>query len=60
MQQKDRMLMHAHCHAAAKSILEQKQDGKALRDAVAYLSIAIMASGNFHFFSVNILFTVNF
>lgn len=50
VQQKDRMLLHVHCHAAAKSILEQKQDRKALRDAVAYLSIAIMASGDFLFF----------
>lgn len=40
------MLLQAHCHAAAKSILEEKQDRKALKDAVAYLSIAIMASGD--------------
>lgn len=47
VQQKDRMLLHAHCHAAAKCILEEKQEREALRDAVAYLSIAIMASGDF-------------
>lgn len=41
------MLLHAHCHAAAKCILEEKQEREALRDAVAYLSIAIMASGDF-------------
>lgn len=58
VQQKDRMLLHAHCHAAAKNILEEKQDRKALRDAVAYLSIAIMASGELHFFSDNILFPI--
>lgn len=52
VQQTDRMLLHAHCHAAAKGILEEKQDSKALRDAVAYLSIAIMASGEFHFFLI--------
>lgn len=51
VQQKDRMLLHGHCHAAAKSILEEKRDRKALRDAVAYLSIAIMASGDLPFSS---------
>lgn len=44
------MLLHAHCHAAAKRILEENQERKAVRDAVAYLSIAIMASGEFSSF----------
>lgn len=54
------MLLHAHCHAAAKCILEEKQEREALRDAVAYLSIAIMASGDFQvvfFDSIPVLIT---
>lgn len=52
-------MLHAHCHAAAKSILEEKQDRKALKDAVAYLSIAIMASGDSLVLSDNIIFPIN-
>ncbi|KAM6982327.1 uncharacterized protein ttc34 [Tautogolabrus adspersus] len=44
-QQKDRALLQAHCHSAAKRILEGTQEESAVREAVAYLSIAIMASG---------------
>ncbi|XP_051280582.1 uncharacterized protein ttc34 [Dicentrarchus labrax] len=44
-QQKDRALLQAHCHSAAKRILEGTRDESAVREAVAYLSIAIMASG---------------
>lgn len=54
------MLLHAHCHTAAKCILEEKQEREALRDAVAYLSIAIMASGDFQvvfFDSIPVLIT---
>lgn len=46
VQQKDRKLLHAHCHAAAKRILEGGREKKAVREAVTYLSIAIMASGD--------------
>lgn len=45
-QQKDRALLQAHCHSAAKRILEGTREGSAVREAVAYLSIAIMASGD--------------
>uniref|UniRef100_A0A8C9YEN3 Tetratricopeptide repeat domain 34 n=1 Tax=Sander lucioperca TaxID=283035 RepID=A0A8C9YEN3_SANLU len=44
-QQKDRALLQAHCHSAAKRILEGMREESAVREAVAYLSIAIMASG---------------
>nr|XP_046253065.1 tetratricopeptide repeat protein 34 [Scatophagus argus] len=44
-QQKDRALLQAHCHSAAKRILEGTREERAVREAVAYLSIAIMASG---------------
>ncbi|KAG7227046.1 hypothetical protein INR49_022393 [Caranx melampygus] len=44
-QQKDRVLLQGHCHTAAKRILEGTREESAVREAVAYLSIAIMASG---------------
>ncbi|XP_037628919.1 uncharacterized protein ttc34 [Sebastes umbrosus] len=44
-QQKDRALLQAHCHFAAKRILEGTREESAVREAVSYLSIAIMASG---------------
>ncbi|XP_030278416.1 uncharacterized protein ttc34 isoform X2 [Sparus aurata] len=44
-QQKDRGLLQAHCHSAAKRILVGTREESAVREAVAYLSIAIMASG---------------
>ncbi|XP_056240763.1 tetratricopeptide repeat protein 34 isoform X2 [Seriola aureovittata] len=44
-QQKDRALLQGHCHSAAKCILEGTRVESAVREAVAYLSIAIMASG---------------
>ncbi|KAI5612317.1 tetratricopeptide repeat protein 34, partial [Silurus asotus] len=34
-----------HCHSASKRILHSQQEESAIREAVAYLSIAIMASG---------------
>lgn len=43
---KDRGLLQAHCHSAAKRILEATREERAVREAVAYLSIAIMASGD--------------
>ncbi|XP_035992179.1 uncharacterized protein ttc34 isoform X2 [Fundulus heteroclitus] len=44
-QQKDRALLQGHCHAAAKRILDGSREESSVREAVAYLSIAIMASG---------------
>ncbi|XP_068180192.1 uncharacterized protein ttc34 [Antennarius striatus] len=44
-QEKDRVLFQAHCHSAAKRILEGTREEHAVREAVAYLSLAIMASG---------------
>ncbi|XP_047456934.1 tetratricopeptide repeat protein 34 [Mugil cephalus] len=43
-QHKDRALLQRHCHSAAKRILDVTKDEGAVREAVAYLSIAIMAS----------------
>lgn len=42
---KDRALLQGHCHSAAKHILDGSKDESSVREAVAYLSIAIMASG---------------
>ncbi|XP_062872103.1 tetratricopeptide repeat protein 34 [Trichomycterus rosablanca] len=42
---KDRTLLEKHCHDASKRILYSQQEESAIRKAVAYLSIAIMASG---------------
>ncbi|XP_072553272.1 tetratricopeptide repeat protein 34 [Salminus brasiliensis] len=42
---KDRILLKNHCHSASKRILDSQQEEGAIREAVAYLSIAIMASG---------------
>ncbi|KAI4901514.1 hypothetical protein NFI96_033430 [Prochilodus magdalenae] len=41
----DKALLEKHCHSAAKRILDSQQEESAIREAVAYLSIAIMASG---------------
>ncbi|XP_042607027.1 tetratricopeptide repeat protein 34 [Cyprinus carpio] len=41
----DRDLLEKHCHTASKRILCGQQAESAIREAVAYLSIAIMASG---------------
>lgn len=41
----DRVLLENHCHNASKRILCGQQAETAIREAVAYLSIAIMASG---------------
>ncbi|KAL6482865.1 hypothetical protein MHYP_G00077370 [Metynnis hypsauchen] len=42
---KDKALLEKHCHNASKRILDNQQEESAIREAVAYLSIAIMASG---------------
>ncbi|XP_022075686.2 uncharacterized protein ttc34 [Acanthochromis polyacanthus] len=44
-QQKDRALLQGHCHQAAKRILDGTREESGVREAVAYLSIAIMAAG---------------
>lgn len=44
---KDRALLEKHCHNASKRILHSQQEESAIREAVAYLSIAIMASGKY-------------
>ncbi|XP_076019487.1 uncharacterized protein ttc34 [Genypterus blacodes] len=43
--QRDRSLLRGHCHSAAKRILDAAREESSVREAVAYLSIAIMASG---------------
>ncbi|XP_062396174.1 tetratricopeptide repeat protein 34 [Sardina pilchardus] len=42
---KDRILMEKHCYTASKRTLEVQRETSTIREAVAYLSIAIMASG---------------
>ncbi|KAJ0064472.1 hypothetical protein NL108_006933 [Boleophthalmus pectinirostris] len=42
---KDRSQLQKHCHFVAKRILESLRDESTVREAVAYLSIGIMASG---------------
>ncbi|XP_072304734.1 uncharacterized protein ttc34 [Eucyclogobius newberryi] len=42
---KDRSQLQKHCHFVAKRILETLRDESTMREAVAYLSIGIMASG---------------
>ncbi|CAB1445730.1 unnamed protein product [Pleuronectes platessa] len=44
-QRKDRALLQGHCHSNAKCILTNAREEGDVREAVAYLSIAIMASG---------------
>lgn len=44
--QQDRALLQGHCHSAAKRILDGSREEAAIREAVPYLSIAIMASGD--------------
>ncbi|XP_037833060.1 tetratricopeptide repeat protein 34 isoform X2 [Kryptolebias marmoratus] len=44
-QEKDRAALQRHCHSAAKRILDGSKGESSVREAVAYLSIAIMASG---------------
>uniref|UniRef100_H3BI45 Tetratricopeptide repeat domain 34 n=2 Tax=Latimeria chalumnae TaxID=7897 RepID=H3BI45_LATCH len=41
----DRRLMQEHCHSSALNILANKQGDTYVKEAVAYLSIAIIASG---------------
>ncbi|XP_019743474.1 tetratricopeptide repeat protein 34 [Hippocampus comes] len=43
--QKDRALLQARCHSAAKRILECATEESAIREAVGYLSIAIIIAG---------------
>nr|XP_025041252.1 tetratricopeptide repeat protein 34 [Pelodiscus sinensis] len=41
----DRRLMHTHCHSRAMTILKNKQGDTYIKEAIAYLSFAIIASG---------------
>ncbi|XP_018407793.1 PREDICTED: tetratricopeptide repeat protein 34 [Nanorana parkeri] len=43
--EEDRRLMRSHCHAKGMSILQSRQGEDYLKEAVAYLSFAIIASG---------------
>ncbi|XP_077314344.1 tetratricopeptide repeat protein 34 [Lithobates pipiens] len=43
--EEDRRLMQSHCHAKGMSILQSRQGETYLKEAVAYLSFAIIASG---------------
>ncbi|KFQ58266.1 Tetratricopeptide repeat protein 34, partial [Pelecanus crispus] len=43
----DRKLMQTHCHFRALTILKDKQDAADIKEAIAYLSFAIIASGGY-------------
>uniref|UniRef100_A0A8B9FU17 Tetratricopeptide repeat domain 34 n=1 Tax=Amazona collaria TaxID=241587 RepID=A0A8B9FU17_9PSIT len=43
----DRKLMQTHCHFRALTILKNKQEDADLKEAIAYLSFAIIASGGY-------------
>ncbi|XP_072282630.1 tetratricopeptide repeat protein 34 [Pyxicephalus adspersus] len=43
--EEDRRLMQSHCHAKGMSILQSRQGEDYLKEAIAYLSFAIIASG---------------
>nr|Q5PPS5.2 RecName: Full=Tetratricopeptide repeat protein 34; Short=TPR repeat protein 34 [Xenopus laevis] len=43
--EEDRKLMQNHCHAKALSILQSQQGDSYIKEAIAYLSFAIIASG---------------
>ncbi|XP_078498603.1 tetratricopeptide repeat protein 34 [Lissotriton helveticus] len=43
--EEDRKLMQSHCHSRAMAILQNKQGDTYVKEAIAYLSFAIIASG---------------
>uniref|UniRef100_A0A663DYU7 Tetratricopeptide repeat domain 34 n=1 Tax=Aquila chrysaetos chrysaetos TaxID=223781 RepID=A0A663DYU7_AQUCH len=43
----DRKLMQTHCHFRALTILKSKQEDADIKEAIAYLSFAIIASGGY-------------
>ncbi|KFQ43438.1 Tetratricopeptide repeat protein 34, partial [Nestor notabilis] len=43
----DRKLMQTHCHFRALTILKNKQEDADLKEAIAYLSFAIIAAGGY-------------
>ncbi|KFZ61758.1 Tetratricopeptide repeat protein 34, partial [Podiceps cristatus] len=43
----DRKLMQTHCHFRALSILKSKEEDDDIKEAIAYLSVAIIASGGY-------------
>ncbi|NXT36996.1 TTC34 protein, partial [Pelecanoides urinatrix] len=43
----DRKLMQTHCHFRALTILKNKQEDADIKEAIAYLSFAIIASGGY-------------
>ncbi|KAM9628849.1 tetratricopeptide repeat protein 34 [Morphnus guianensis] len=45
----DRKLMQTHCHFRALTILKNKQEDADIKEAIAYLSFAIIASAWLHF-----------
>ncbi|KFU98962.1 Tetratricopeptide repeat protein 34, partial [Tauraco erythrolophus] len=46
-QDADRKLMQTHCHLRALTILKNKQEDADIKEAIAYLSFAIIASGGY-------------
>lgn len=43
--EEDRDLLQQHCHTSAMSILQNKEGDTYVKEAVAYLSLAIITSG---------------
>ncbi|NXH73678.1 TTC34 protein, partial [Hydrobates tethys] len=43
----DRKLMQTHCHSRALTVLKNKQEDADIKEAIAYLSFAIIASGGY-------------
>lgn len=50
---RDRTMLQKHCRSAARRFLEAPAQQRELREAVAYLSIAIMASGGYNITKYN-------
>ncbi|NXA92296.1 TTC34 protein, partial [Melanocharis versteri] len=46
-QDEDRKLLQSHCRWRALAILKGKQEGAAIREAIAHLSFAILAAGGY-------------
>ncbi|NWW32371.1 TTC34 protein, partial [Panurus biarmicus] len=46
-QDEDRKLLQSHCHWRALAILKGRQEGAAIKEAIAHLSFAILAAGGY-------------
>ncbi|NXO32436.1 TTC34 protein, partial [Cisticola juncidis] len=46
-QDEDRRLLQSHCHWRALAMLQGRQEGAAIKEAIAHLSFAILAAGGY-------------